>query len=61
VPVQDEVNRKDEGSLIVDHSHPAQTLSGQQREALRLGQLLPANVPLGPFIHGRPREIRRRL
>ena len=55
VPVQDEVDRKHYRPLVVHHSHPAQTLAGKQGEALGLGQLLPANLPPGPFIHGLPR------
>ena len=39
---------------------PAQTLLRKQLEALGLGQLLPAHLPPGPFIHGRHREVRRR-
>jgi hypothetical protein len=51
VPVQDEVDQKHHRPAVIHHSHPAQMLPGQQREALGLGQLLPAGQAPRFFIH----------
>jgi hypothetical protein len=37
VPLEDEVDRKHGGSLVVHHRHPAEALTGKQRDAFGLG------------------------
>ncbi|HYB19029.1 MAG TPA: hypothetical protein VEF71_26665 [Streptosporangiaceae bacterium] len=61
VTVEDEVNRKHDRTAIIDDSHPAHLLLGQQPETFAPGQLLPADPVPRPPVYSRCRDLRRRF
>jgi hypothetical protein len=51
VTVKNKVHRNHDRPEVIHESHPPQMLLGQQTEALRLRQLLPARPGRGRFTH----------
>ena len=51
VAVENKVHGHHDRPELIHERHPPHTFAGQQPEALRLGQLLPANPGRGQFTH----------